>query len=61
LDHPNNLRLGKTALPHSSTPSGLGRLYIMVRDFAGGRSISMRAKPASRCDKALHFGLTSPD
>ena len=38
FDHPNNLRLGKTALSHSSAPSRLGRLYIMMRDFAGGRS-----------------------
>ncbi|MEY8830974.1 hypothetical protein AB9K34_21595, partial [Sedimentitalea sp. XS_ASV28] len=39
LDHPDNLRLGKTALSHSSAPSRLGRLYIMMRDFAGGRSL----------------------
>ncbi|MEY8829069.1 hypothetical protein AB9K34_11750, partial [Sedimentitalea sp. XS_ASV28] len=39
LDHPDNLRLGKTALSHSSAPSRLGRLYIMMRDFAGGRSV----------------------
>ncbi|WP_206338610.1 hypothetical protein, partial [Antarcticimicrobium sediminis] len=38
LDHPDNLRLGETAFSHSSAPSRLGRLYIMVRDFAGGRS-----------------------
>ncbi|WP_249139069.1 hypothetical protein [Actibacterium sp. MT2.3-13A] len=32
------MRLGETALSHSSAPSGLSRLYIMVRDFVGGRS-----------------------
>ncbi len=34
---PDNLRLGKTELPHSSAFSGLGRLYILERDFAGGQ------------------------
>lgn len=38
FDQPDNLRLGKTALSHSSAPSRLSRLYIIVRDFAGGRS-----------------------
>ena len=37
LDHPNNLRLGETALSHSSAPSGLGRLYIRLRAFPGGQ------------------------
>ena len=40
LNHPNNLRLGKTALSHASALSGLGRLYIIVKAFPGGRSIS---------------------
>ena len=34
---PDYLRLGKTELPHSSASSGLGRLYIIERDFAGGQ------------------------
>ena len=38
FDHPNNLRLGETALSHASAPSGLGRPYIKARAFPGGRS-----------------------
>jgi hypothetical protein len=38
LDHPDFLRLGETAFPHASAASGLGRLYIKVRRFLGGRS-----------------------
>lgn len=35
FNNPDNLRLGETALSQSSAPSGLSRLYIMVRDFVG--------------------------
>jgi SAM-dependent methyltransferase len=38
FNHPDNLRIGKTAFPHSSAPSGLGRLYIKLRELPGGRS-----------------------
>src|SRR5690554_6018418 len=41
LDHPDYLRLGETALPHSSAPSRLSRIYIRLRDLAGGRSCGM--------------------
>jgi hypothetical protein len=43
LDHPDYLRLGETALPHSSAPSRLSRLYIRLRDLAGGRSKTIKA------------------
>ncbi|PVH27206.1 hypothetical protein, partial [Pararhodobacter oceanensis] len=39
LNHPNNLRLSKTALSHMFAPSWLSKLYIKVRDLAGGRSL----------------------
>src|SRR5690606_16841543 len=49
FNHPDNLRLGETALSHSSAPSGLSRLYIMVREFVGGRS---RTVTCSACPDA---------
>ncbi|WP_205961632.1 hypothetical protein, partial [Pararhodobacter oceanensis] len=44
LNHPNNLRLSKTALSHMFAPSWLSKLYIKVRDLAGGRSWALSIK-----------------
>jgi hypothetical protein len=38
FDHPDDLRLGETALPHVVCSFRLGRLYIMARELPGGRS-----------------------
>jgi hypothetical protein len=38
FDHPDDLRLSETALADASAPSGLGRLYIRLRELPGGRS-----------------------
>ena len=43
LDHPNDLRLGETALSHLSALQRWCRLYITVRELAGeGRSVPIR-------------------
>ena len=38
FDHPDDLCLGETALPHVVCSFRLGRLYITARELPGGRS-----------------------
>ena len=47
FDHPDELRLGETALAHASALSGLGRLYIRLRELPGGRSAAATFNGAS--------------
>ena len=37
LDHADDLHLGETARSQLSAPSGLGRLYITMRELPGGQ------------------------
>ena len=57
FDHPDDLRLGKTALSHASALSRLGRLYVRLRAFPGaGTNAGRPPGLGGRCRPGTRLG-----